>query len=56
MVVRYRSGCLRTISYCRHNIWAFIKLSCYLNCFIEIAYIMLNTYSDSDSDFVHSDC
>ena len=33
----------------RHNICAFIELSCYLNCFIKIAYIMLNKYSDSDS-------
>ena len=32
----------------RHNICAFIELPCYLNCFIKIAYIMLNKYSDSD--------
>ena len=32
----------------RHNICAFIELSCYLDCFIKIAYIMLNIYSDSD--------
>ena len=31
----------------RHNICAFIELSCYLNCFIKITYIMLNKYSDS---------
>ena len=35
----------------RHNICAFIELPCYLNCFIKIAYIMLNKYSDSDSNF-----
>ena len=29
----------------RHNICAFIELPCYLNCFIKIAYIMLNKYS-----------
>ena len=33
----------------RPNICAFIELSCYLDCFIKIAYIMLNKYSDSDS-------
>ena len=32
----------------RHNICAFIELPCYLNCFIKIAYIMLNKYSDSN--------
>ena len=32
----------------RHNMCAFIELSCYLNCFIKIAYIMLNKYSDSE--------
>ena len=32
----------------RHNICAFIELSCYLNCFIKIAYIMLNKYSDNE--------
>ena len=34
----------------RHNISAFNELSCYLNCFIKIAYIMLHKYSDSDSE------
>ena len=37
----------------RHNICAFIELSCYLNCFIKIACIMLNIYSDSDSELLH---
>ena len=32
----------------RHNIYAFIELPCYLNCFIKIAYIMLNKFSDSE--------
>ena len=31
----------------KHNICAFIELPCYLNCFIKIAYIMVNKFSDS---------
>ena len=40
----------------RHNICTLIEFPCYLNCFIKIAYIMLNKYSDSDSDSDRFNC